>query len=384
MFGFHAIGLAIGAIIGPLVGGLLGQYLGLAVCRSSSSRSRRSSSCSSGLRLHEPGRGHWERAAAGADAERRRHRRGAAVVRGIDPHPLAGRHAAPHLVLAAVPRGVVHRARHAHVALLRAGVPPRRLPARHRRPRSPNRRRSSRSSSASRSRRGSCCAIPGSALRMLAVVGIVIAAAWIVFALAPWLWFAIAMNVIVTGLVVAARARHLRGRCRSTIPPKVRSMGFAMAALFIVPGLSRSTSSAASPTPTGIRAGLLVVAPIFLIGAWILASGSLYVQARHQPGVDVDRGAGRSDVQAAAGRSEAAARAQRRRALRQRAGAVRRQLRGRRRRDRRAARHERRRQVDAAEDDLRPRRGDERRGRVRRARHDVRAAERGRRARRRA
>ena len=69
----------------------------------------------------------------GRGRERRgdRHRRDAALLRRVDPHPVAGRHAAAHLVLAAVPRGVVHRAGHADVALLRAGLPPRRLPAGH-------------------------------------------------------------------------------------------------------------------------------------------------------------------------------------------------------------------------------------------------------------
>ena len=108
-----------------------------------------------------------------------------------------------------------------------------------------------------------------------------------------------------------------------TIPPKVRSMGFSMAALFIVPGLLALYIVGGIADTYGIRAGLLIVVPIFLIGAWILASGSIYVRS------DINRvwtsTAAQAEVmlQAPAGRGEAAARAQRRRALRQRAGAVR-------------------------------------------------------------
>ena len=62
------------------------------------------------------------RGASGRD----RDRRSPTVVRGIGAHPLAGPHAPAHLVFAAVPRGVGDRPRHAHLALLRAGLPPHR------------------------------------------------------------------------------------------------------------------------------------------------------------------------------------------------------------------------------------------------------------------
>ena len=56
-------------------------------------------------------------------------------------------------------------------------------------------------------------------------------------------------------------------------------MGFAMAALFIVPGLLALYIVGGIADTYGIRAGLLIVVPIFLIGAWILASGSIYVRS---------------------------------------------------------------------------------------------------------
>ena len=97
-------------------------------------------------------------------------------------------------------------------------------------------------------------------------------------------------------------------------------------------------------------------------------------EVRHQQGVDLDGGPGRSALPTLEGRSEAAARPQRRRQLRQRAGALRRQPRDRRGRDHRVARHERRREIDAVEGDRGSGRGRRGRDRVRRPRRDVRTA----------
>jgi len=119
---------------------------------------------------------------------------------------------------------------------------------------------------------------PGLGLRMLAVVGTAIAGFWVVFALAPNLGLAIAMNILVSGLS-SLLVPGIFAALSLSIPPKVRAMGFAMAALFIVPGLLALYVVGGIADRYGIRAGLLIVAPIFLIGAWILASGSIYVKS---------------------------------------------------------------------------------------------------------
>ena len=119
---------------------------------------------------------------------------------------------------------------------------------------------------------------PGLGMRMLAVVGTLIAACWIVFALAPNLGLAIAMNILVSGLS-SLLVPGIFAALSLTIPPKVRAMGFSMAALFIVPGLLALYIVGGIADTYGIRAGLLIVAPIFLIGAWILASGSIFVRS---------------------------------------------------------------------------------------------------------
>ena len=63
------------------------------------------------------------------------------------------------------------------------------------------------------------------------------------------------------------------------IPPKVRSLGYSMSSLFVVPGVLTLELVGYIATHWGIRQGLLFVGPIFLAGAWTLASASLYVKS---------------------------------------------------------------------------------------------------------
>ncbi len=67
VFGFHAIGFALGGLLGPVIGGLLAHYYGWRVPFFVFTIPT-FVFVILGLRLKEPGRGHWERAAAGASA----------------------------------------------------------------------------------------------------------------------------------------------------------------------------------------------------------------------------------------------------------------------------------------------------------------------------
>jgi branched-chain amino acid transport system ATP-binding protein len=275
VFGFHAIGLAIGALLGPLIGGALGAWFNwrvpfvVFVIPSLVF-------CVMGMWLKEPGRGHWERAAAGAND---------AVV-GTDEIPPSFAesirilwqvgtlrriwYALPFLAAAFIglvtltslyydqvfglgefQRGIVAAlAEPAQIVAILLGIPlASRLMLRD----------------------------PGAGLRMLAVVGTIIGVAWMVFALSPYLWLAVAMHVFITG-AAALLVPGIYAALSLAIPPKVRSMGYAMAALFIVPGLLALYVVGGIADTYGIRAGLLIVVPIFLIGAWVLASGSFYVR----------------------------------------------------------------------------------------------------------
>ena len=276
VYGFHAIGLALGALVGPVLGGILGQWFGwrvpfyvfvvptvVFVILA--------------LKLREPGRGHWERAAAGASA---------AVIATDEVPPSYAEsirilwqigtlrriwYALPFLAASFIglvtltslfyqhvfhlddfQRGLVAAlAEPGQIIAILLGIPlASRLMLRD----------------------------PGGGLRMLAGLGVVIAAAWTAFAFAPNLGIAIVMNFIVAGLS-SLLVPGIFAALSLTIPPKVRSMGFAMAALFIVPGLLALYVVGGIADSYGLRAGLFIVAPIFLIGAWVLASGSFYVRS---------------------------------------------------------------------------------------------------------
>jgi ABC-type branched-subunit amino acid transport system ATPase component/MFS family permease len=276
VFGSHQIGLAFGAFVGGALGGMLGSVFGwrlpfivfvvptiVFVLI--------------GTRLREPGRGHWERAAAGADA----------AVIGTDEVPPSFAESIRILwqvgtlrrifyslpFLAAAFIGLITLTSIYYQEIFHLGDFQRGLVAAFSEP-------------------GQIVALllgiplasrlmlrdPGLGLRMLAVVAIFVAAAWIVFALAPWLWLAIAMNFFVSAFA-ALLVPGIYASLSLAIPPKVRSMGFALATLFIVPGLIALYIVGAIADSYGIRAGIFAVAPIFLIGAWILASGSMYVRS---------------------------------------------------------------------------------------------------------
>ncbi|MDQ1448160.1 MAG: branched-chain amino acid transport system ATP-binding protein livF, partial [Actinomycetota bacterium] len=258
VFGFHRMGIALGAIAGPLLGGLIAQFWGwrapfyvfviptLVFAYL-------------GLRVIEPGRGHFERAAAGAAAD----------VVGTDEIPPSFAesvrilwqvqtlrriwYSLPFLAasiiglltltslyyehvfhLGEASRGLVSSlAEPAQFVGITLGIPlASRLMLRD----------------------------PGIGLRMLALLGVVIAAAWVGFALAPTLWFAILMHVVITG-VSALLVPGIFATLSLTIPPKVRALGFSMASLFILPGLIVLYIVGGIADTYGIRTGLLIMVP---------------------------------------------------------------------------------------------------------------------------
>jgi ABC-type branched-subunit amino acid transport system ATPase component/MFS family permease len=118
---------------------------------------------------------------------------------------------------------------------------------------------------------------PGHVVRFLGKVSFGIAAAWIVFALSPWLALAIVANAVVS----AAFFLLIPGifvTLSLAVPAKVRSFGYAIGTLFVLPGLLLLPVIGWVADEYSIRTGLVIAAPVFMIGGLILASASTFVE----------------------------------------------------------------------------------------------------------
>jgi branched-chain amino acid transport system ATP-binding protein len=119
---------------------------------------------------------------------------------------------------------------------------------------------------------------PSLIMGFLARVAWLVSGCLIVFAVAPSIAIAIVANAIITG----ALSMLLPGIFASlslAIPPRARSIGFSVAALWIIPGLAVLPVVGAIGDRFSIRWGMVVMVPIFLIGGLVIASASKSVNA---------------------------------------------------------------------------------------------------------
>src|SRR5690606_27004958 len=118
---------------------------------------------------------------------------------------------------------------------------------------------------------------PGQVVRFLGTVSFGIAAAWILFALAPTLPLAIAANAVLSAsffLLIPGIFVTLS----LAVPAKVRAFGYAVGTLFILPGLLLLPVIGWLADEHGIRTGLVLASPVFVIGGMILASAGKFVE----------------------------------------------------------------------------------------------------------
>jgi ABC-type branched-subunit amino acid transport system ATPase component/MFS family permease len=112
---------------------------------------------------------------------------------------------------------------------------------------------------------------PGLVLKFLAVLTGFVAVVWIAFSQAPNLVVAIGLNLVLQA-AIGLLAPGIYSVLSLAVPSKVRAFGFAVAALWVMPGLLMLPIIGGLADNYGIRTGLLLAAPVFVIGGLILAS----------------------------------------------------------------------------------------------------------------
>ncbi|HVJ98038.1 MAG TPA: ATP-binding protein, partial [Acidimicrobiia bacterium] len=277
VYGFHRIGNAVGQFLGPVLGGLLAYWFGWRVPFLVFMVPTLILVFVAARKLKEPGRGHFERTAAGANAD---------VIATDEAPPSFAEsvrilwavqtlrriwYSLPFLASAIIGLLVLTSIYYEEIFGLndaqRGFVAGAAEPA---------------------SAIGIMLGIgfasrlmlrdPGLGLKLLSVLAIVIAGAWTLLALAPVLWVAIMMNVIISG-ITGLLTPNIFATLSLVIPPKVRALGFAMASVFILPGLVVLYIVGGIADAYGVRQALLIMVPVFLIGAWILSSASMFVKS---------------------------------------------------------------------------------------------------------
>ena len=113
---------------------------------------------------------------------------------------------------------------------------------------------------------------PGLILRFLAVVSAITSALSLVFAVVPNLAVAIGANVLIA-LCLAIVGPGILASLSLAIPPRSRTMGFAMASLWLLPGLLMLPFIGWIADTWGIRTGMAMMVPVFLVGGLVIASG---------------------------------------------------------------------------------------------------------------
>ena len=113
---------------------------------------------------------------------------------------------------------------------------------------------------------------PGRILRFLAVVSCVTAVLSGIFAVVPNLGVAIAANVLIA-LCLAIVGPGIIAALSLAIPPRARSVGFSMGSLWVLPGLLVLPFIGWIADNWGIRAGMVMMVPVFFIGGLVIASG---------------------------------------------------------------------------------------------------------------
>jgi ABC-type branched-subunit amino acid transport system ATPase component/predicted MFS family arabinose efflux permease len=116
----------------------------------------------------------------------------------------------------------------------------------------------------------------GDVLRFLAIVATLGAAFLVALAASPNLGIAIGFNILVSASL-GVLTPGIFSTLSLVIPPRARALGFSIGSLYIMLGVPAIYIVGGFADGIGIRKALVVLAPVFLVGAYILASAGAFV-----------------------------------------------------------------------------------------------------------
>ncbi|HET6772321.1 MAG TPA: MFS transporter [Acidimicrobiales bacterium] len=112
---------------------------------------------------------------------------------------------------------------------------------------------------------------PRLVFRLLAKANFMVVAAVLVFAWSPTIYLAVAANVVISGCLAFVLPGVLAALSLA-IPPRARSTGFSMGAVFVMSGMVTLPLIAMVGDTWGTRWGITLMVPMFLLGGLVIAS----------------------------------------------------------------------------------------------------------------
>ena len=118
---------------------------------------------------------------------------------------------------------------------------------------------------------------PGMVMKVISGGAVVVAAAIVVLAVAPNLAVAITAHMIASFMLIILLPGIL-AVISFIIPPHMRTMGFAVGNVWLLLGAPLIPIVFAVADAAGVRVGLLVIVPVYLIGAFIISSAGWTIE----------------------------------------------------------------------------------------------------------
>lgn len=118
---------------------------------------------------------------------------------------------------------------------------------------------------------------PALVFRFLRLVALTCAAFAALFALAPWLWLTVVANIGLT-TVLAVLLPGLFATLSVAIPARARAMGFSIASWWAIPGLVLLPLIGWVGDNVGMRAAMLLITPVLVVGGLIVATGGRVIR----------------------------------------------------------------------------------------------------------